>query len=56
MRSLHPATAEYKRQQVHCINHAFAEEPSRPLSDGTATMVMGRDVSVPSFRERGLHT
>ncbi len=28
----------------------------RPLSSGTAAVATGRDVSVPSFRERGLHT
>ncbi len=28
----------------------------RPLSGGTAAVTTGRDVSVPSFRERGLHT
>ncbi len=27
-----------------------------PLSGGTATVATGRDVSVPSFREQGLHT
>ncbi len=29
---------------------------TRQLSGGTATVATGRDVSVPSFRERGLHT
>ncbi len=50
---------EYKRQQVHRINSCFrwgAEPVTRQLSGGTATVVTGRDVSVPSFRERGLHT
>ncbi len=28
---------------------------TRPLSGGTATVAMGHDTSVPSFRERGLH-
>ncbi len=50
---------EYKRQQVHRINSCFrwgAEPETRQLSGGTATVATGRDVSVPSFRERGLHT
>ncbi len=50
---------EYKRQQVHRINSCFrwgAEPVTRQLSGGTATVATGRDVSVPSFRERGLHT
>ncbi len=48
---------EYKRQQVHCINHAFAEEPSRwPGHSAVVQQLRRRDVSIPSFRERGLHT
>ncbi len=50
---------EYKRQQVHHINSCFrwgAEPVTRQLSGGTATVATGRDVSIPSFRERGLHT
>ncbi len=38
----------------------FAEEPSRDpaavVQGGTGAVAMGRGVSVPSFRERGLHT
>ncbi len=50
---------EHKRQQVHRINSCFrwgAEPVTRQLSGGTATVATWRDVSVPSFRERGLHT
>ncbi len=29
---------------------------TRQLSGGTATVAMGHDGSIPSFRERGLHS
>ncbi len=29
---------------------------TRQLSGGTATVAKGRDISVPSFGDRGLHT
>ncbi len=62
MRLLHPAAADHSvsisRQQVHCIFRFSLRSQAgiRPLSGGTAAVATGRDVSVPSFRERGLHT
>ncbi len=39
---------EYKRQQVHCINHAFAEEPSRwPGRSAVVQQLWRRDVTSP---------
>ncbi len=62
MRLLHPAAADHSmsinRQQVQRIFRFSLRSRAgdRPLSGGTGTVVTGRDVSVPSFRERGLHT
>ncbi len=62
MRLLHPAAADHSvsisRQQVQRI-FSFSlrsRAGARPLSGGTGAVATGRDVSVPSFRERGLHT
>ncbi len=53
---LHPAAADHSvsisRQQVHRIFRAGI----RPLSGATAAVATGRNVFVPSFSERGLHT
>ncbi len=58
---LHPAAADHSesisRQQVQ---HIFSfllrcRAGAWPLSGGTGAVATGRDVSVPSFRERGLH-
>ncbi len=62
MRLLHPAAADdsvsINRQQVQCIFRFSLRSRAgdRPLSGGTGAVATGRDVSVPSFRERGLHT
>ncbi len=62
MRLLHPAAADHSvsisRQQVQRIFRFSlrSRAGARPLSGGTGTVATGRDVSVPSFRERGLHT
>ncbi len=62
MRLLHPAAADHSvsinRQQVQRIFRFSLRSRAgvRPLSRGTGAVAMGRDVSVPSFRERGLHT
>ncbi len=62
MRLLHPAAADHSvsinRQQVQRIFRFSLRSRAgdRPLSGGTGAMATGRDVSVPSFRERGLHT
>ncbi len=62
MRLLHPAAADHSvsisRQQVHRIFRFSLRSQAgiRPLSGGTAAVATGRDISVPSFRERGLHT
>ncbi len=54
MRLLHPAAADHSvsinRQQVQRIFRFSLR------SGGTGAVATGRDVSVPSFRERGLHT
>ncbi len=62
MRLLHPAAADHSvsinRQQVQRIFRFSLRSRAgdRPLSGGTGAVATGRDVSVPSFRERGLHT
>ncbi len=62
MRLLHPAAADHSvsinRQQVQRIFRFSlrSRAGARPLSGGTGAVATGRDVSVPSFRERGLHT
>ncbi len=62
MRLLHPAAADHSvsinRQQVQRIFRFSlrSRAGNRPLSGGTGAVATGRDVSVPSFRERGLHT
>ncbi len=62
MRLLHPAAADHSvnisRQQVQCIFRFSlrSRAGARPLSGGTGAVATGHDVSVPSFRERGLHT
>ncbi len=62
MRFLHPAAADHSvsinRQQVQRIFRFSlrSRAGARPLSGGTGAVATGRDVSVPSFRERGLHT
>ncbi len=60
MRLLHPAAADHSvsinRQQVQRIFRFSlrSRAGARPLSGGTGAVATGRDVSVPSFRERGL--
>ncbi len=62
LRLLHPAAADHSvsisRQQVQRIFRFSlrSRAGARPLSGGTGAVATGRDVSVPSFRERGLHT
>ncbi len=62
MRLLHPATADHSvsisRQQVQRIFRFSLRSRAgiQQLSGGTAAVATGCDVSVPSFRERGLHT
>ncbi len=62
MRLLHPAAADHSvsisRQQVQRIFRFSlrSRAGARPLSGGTGAVATGRVVSVPSFRERGLHT
>ncbi len=62
MRLLHPAAADHSvsisRQQVQRVFRFSlrSRAGARPLSSGTGAVATGRDVSVPSFRERGLHT
>ncbi len=62
MRLLHSAAADHSvsisRQQVQRIFRFSlrSRAGARPLSGGTGAVATGRDVSVPSFRERGLHT
>ncbi len=62
MRLLHPAAADHSvsinRQQVQRIFRFSlrSRAGAQPLSGGTGAVATGRDVSVPSFRERGLHT
>ncbi len=62
MRLLHPAAADnsvsINRQQVQRIFRFSlrSRAGARPLSGGTGAVATWRDVSVPSFRERGLHT
>ncbi len=62
MRLLHPAAADHSvsisRQQVQRIFRFSLRSRAEawPLSGGTGAVATGRDVSVPSFRERGLHT
>ncbi len=62
MRSLHPAAADHSvsinRQQVQRIFRFSlrSRAGARPLSGGTGAVATERDISVPSFRERGLHT
>ncbi len=62
MRLLHPAAADHSvsinRQQVQRIFRFSLRSRvgARPLSGGTGAVATGCDVSVPSFRERGLHT
>ncbi len=52
-RHAHPAPQRWYKRRV-CLNaHQFSQP--RPYSGGTATMATGRYISVPSFRERGLH-
>ncbi len=62
MRLLHTVAPDHSvsisRQQVHRIFRFSLEEPNRdPAAQrgGTAAVATGCDVSVPSFRERGLH-
>ncbi len=62
MQLLHPAATDHSvsisRQKVQCIFRFSLRSRAgiRLLSGGTAAMATGRDISVPSFRERGLHT
>ncbi len=62
MRLLHPAAADHSvsisRQQVQCIFRFSlrSRAGARPLIGGTGVVATGRDASVPSFKERGLHT
>ncbi len=62
MRLLHPAAADHSvsisRQQVQRIFWFLLRSRAGAwaLSGGTVAGAMGHDVSVPSFRERGLHT
>ncbi len=62
LRLLHPAAADHSvsisRQQVQRIFRFSlrSRAGARPLSGGTGAVATARDVFVPSFRERGLHT
>ncbi len=62
MRLLYPAAADHSvsisRQQVQRIFRFSLRSRAgiRQLSGDKAAVATGRDVSVPSFRERGLHT
>ncbi len=52
----HAPRAGIYGERVQSHTQFFAEEPNGVYSGGTATVAMGRNVSVPSFGERGLHT